>query len=97
MKYLLRILLLLFLLILIIPRLSYSQDDTISATNPQVCRNGIKGMPLIVPVPFFYAGLSVGYERYISKHHVMEFCGYYYFNIDEMGAKSHSFSYNAGL
>jgi len=53
-------------------------------------------MPLIVPVPFFYAGLSVGYERYISRHHVMEFCGYYYFNIDEMGAKSHSFSLMPG-
>jgi len=92
MKYEQRVLAFLLFLVLFIPRLSYSQDDTLTTNTTAIYKNSLKGMPLLLPFVgvAFYAGLSIGYERYISKHHGLELCGYYYFNTDEMGAQFHS-------
>lgn len=88
----------LLILLFILPRLSYTQETATDSVTTHINKNAIKGMPIILPFVGVdvYAGLSVGYDRYISKHHVLELCSYYYFNMDEMGAKSHSFSIMPG-
>jgi hypothetical protein len=90
--------LILLLFILIIPKYSTSQDTVVESVSPHTYKNAVKGMPLLLPFVgvAFYAGLSVGYERYISKQHCLELCGYYYFNVDEMGAQFHKFSIMPG-
>lgn len=98
MKYVQKVLILLILSIFFIPRFSCAQkavNDTLAAP---VYKNAIKGMPILLPFVFVsvYAGLSAGYERYIGKHHGLELCGYYYFNMDEMGAQFHNFSIMPG-
>lgn len=94
MKYVQHILIFLLLLILLHPRLSFSQQAKADTLTTRVFKNSIKGMPILVPMVFVavYAGASVGYERYISKHHGIEMSCAYYFNTDEMGGTYHNFS-----
>jgi hypothetical protein len=83
---------LLFLLICI-THFSYSQETSADSVTTHNHKNAIKGVVPVLPIPgLFVVGLSVGYERNISKHSVLEFGSYYFFNTDEMGAKYHTFS-----
>jgi hypothetical protein len=93
-----KILIFLVLLILIFNRHSYSQEINVDSIAIPSNKNAIKGMPVLLPFvgSDFYAGLSVGYERYILNHHCMELCGFYYFNTDEMGGQYHKFSIMPG-
>lgn len=98
MKYVQKVLILLLLPILFIPRYSCAQEAVNDTLAAPVYKNAIKGMPILLPFVFVsvYAGLSAGYERCIGKHHGLELCGYYYFNMDEMGAQFHNFSIMPG-
>jgi hypothetical protein len=98
MRYLTRILAFFLFLILLFPRLSYSQTDTLSKPSIPFYKNSLKGMPTFLPIIVIgvYAGVSLGYERYLTKHHSLELCSYYYFNTDEMGAWFHTFAIMPG-
>jgi len=50
-------------------------------------RNAIKGFAFAFPI--YGASVSLGYERNLSKHSVIEFGTYYRFFVDEMGLKYH--------
>ena len=83
----------LLFLLLFVTRLSYSQETTTDSVTTHINKNAIKGFVPVLPIPsLFVVGLSFGYERYISKHSVLELGSYYFFNTDEMGAKYHTFS-----
>jgi hypothetical protein len=88
----------LFIFLLLMTRLSLSQQIPTDSLTPHLNKNAIKGMPILLPFVgvAVYTGLSIGYERYISKHHGLELCSYYYFNLDEMGAQFHNFSIMPG-
>jgi hypothetical protein len=81
------------LLILYFPSFySYSQG-TISDTI-KLRKNTIKGTGYVVGNIFTggVAGLSMGYERQISKNSVLELTGYYYYRlVDEMGSEEKAF------
>lgn len=98
MKYVQRILVSLVLFILLLINHSYSQPAIADSVTIPVYKNAIKGMPILLPFVgvAVYAGLSVGYERFVGKHHGLELCSYYYFNMDEMGAQFHNFSIMPG-
>jgi hypothetical protein len=88
----LRTLAFLLLLNLVLPRISYSQDDTVAKPVIPFYKNGIKGKPTFLPFVGIgiYVGISLGYEHYFSKRHGLELCSFYYFNTDEMGAQFHT-------
>lgn len=88
----------LFLLVFQLPRISFSQVNASDSLVAPSYKNAVKGMPILLPFigVAVYAGLSVGYERYLGRHHGLELCGYYYFNLDEMGAQFHNFSIMPG-
>ena len=90
--------LLLLSILLFSTHYSYSQKTSTETDSTYAYKNAVKGMPIILPFVgvAVYAGLSVGYERYISKHHALELCSYYCFNTDEMGAKFHTFGIMPG-
>jgi hypothetical protein len=98
MKYVLRSLIFLLLLILFSPCISFSQEDTLARQVIPFYKNSIKAKPTFIPFigVGIYAGLSLGYERYLSKHHGLELCSFYYFNTDEMGARFHTFAIMPG-
>jgi hypothetical protein len=93
MKYPLRILVFLLLLNLIISRPSYSQDDTLVKPAIPIYKNGIKAMPTFIPLVgvIIVAGLSFGYEYYITQKHALEIGGYYYYNSNEMGEEYYKY------
>jgi hypothetical protein len=83
----------LLFMLLFITLFSYSQENNADSFSTHLNKNVIKGFVPLIPIPgLFVVGLSFGYERYISKHSVMELGSYYFFNTDEMGAKYHTFS-----
>jgi hypothetical protein len=81
------------LLLLFQSQFTFSQKtNTDSSTT--IHKNTIKGMGYVLGNVFTggFAGISIGYERQISKHSVVELTGYYYYQIvDEMGSKSKAF------
>jgi len=84
---------LLLLMLLFLTRFCYSQENNADTATTHMRKNAIKGFVPVLPIPgLFVVGLSVGYERKISKHSVLELGSYYFFNTDEMGAKYHTFS-----
>src|SRR5437763_592546 len=93
MKYVQHILTYLLFLILLHPLLSYSQEIKADTLTTPVYKNALKGMPILLPFVGVEvcAGASLGYERYISKHHGLELSGSYYYSIDEMGGTYHNF------
>lgn len=77
---------LLIIIFLFITQYSYSQKTRIHIDSTYSYKNAIKGKTTILPFLFInYASFSVGYERNISKHSVLELSSYYLFNTDEMG------------
>jgi len=99
MKYPLKILVFFLLIILIIPRLSYSRNDTLDTGKAKFYKNSIKAKPTFIPLVgvVIFAGLSLGYEHYFSQRHGLELCSYYNVNIDEMGADYRTFSIMPGF
>lgn len=83
---------LLIIIFLFITQYSYSQKTRIHIDSTYSYKNAIKGKTTILPFIFIgnYASFSVGYERNISKHSVLELSSYYLFNSDEMGTRYHT-------
>jgi len=69
MKYPLRILVFFLLIILIIPRLSYSQNDTLNTGISKFYKNSIKAKPTFIPLVgvVIFAGFSLGYEHFFHS------------------------------
>jgi hypothetical protein len=83
----------LLILLFVLSRFSYSQENNAGIIITHLHKNAIKGFIPVLPIPgLFLAGLSVGYERNISKHSILELGSYYFFNTDEMGGQYHTFS-----
>jgi hypothetical protein len=83
---------LLIIIFLFITQYSYSQKTRIHIDSTYSYKNAIKGITTILPFIGLgiYASFSVGYERNISKHSVLELGSYYLFNTDEMGVRYHT-------
>jgi hypothetical protein len=53
-------------------------------------KNAIKGSAYMVPPIFFISGVSLGYERFITKHSTFEISSFYFIFFDEMGLLYHN-------
>jgi len=72
---------LLFILILL-SQFSFSQKSAMNTESIVIYKNAVKGF--IIPTPF-YSTFSLGYERYISVHSLVEIVTNNQFYLDEMG------------
>ncbi len=75
-------------LILIVTKYSFTQEAIQIPNKKSVYKNSIKGFAYALP--FFGASISLGYERNLSKHSVIELGAYYRYFVDEMHLKYHS-------
>jgi len=79
---------------------SYTQETFTDSATVSLRKNTIKGIGYVVGNIFTggFAGFSMGYERQISKHCVLELTGYYYHQlVDEMGATANAFCIMPGF
>ncbi len=81
---------LILIIVIFITQHSFAQGKTEFKNDNPAYKNSLKGFTYAFP--FLGAGVSLGYERYLSKHSTIEIGTYYRFFIDEMGLKYHSIS-----
>jgi hypothetical protein len=78
---------------------SFSQSTITEIETQNLKKNSIKGIGYVFGNAFNggFAGFSIGYERQISRHSVLELTGYYYHQlVDEMGATANAFCVMTG-
>lgn len=80
---------LLIVLCLFISQYSYSQKSRINRDRSHYYKNAIKGSFTFAPF-IIGTSISIGYERYVSKHSSLELVGYYQHRMADMGPASNA-------
>ena len=68
---------------------SFSQEKTNTSDKTLIYKNSIKGLAFAFPIYELYVSVSLGYERTLSKHSIIELGTYYLFAYDDMGGEHH--------
>ncbi len=70
---------------LLLVHVAFSQSPATDTLNNPQYKNSVKGSFYVVPPIFFITGVSLGYERHISKHGTLGISSFYFLFFDEMG------------